>query len=111
MKREMNDLFQMNDLFDSAESNKSPMEENSNVREQIEQLRMQLHQHNYNYYVLNSPSISDKAFDEMMRKLQDLEKEHPDVSVWAAAEDDRLNEVKYIVPGIGDAGDRLFGTL
>ena len=80
MKREMNDLFQMNDLFDSAESNKSPMEENSNVREQIEQLRMQLHQHNYNYYVLNSPSISDKAFDEMMRKLQDLEKEHPEFS-------------------------------
>lgn len=43
--------------------------------------------------------------------LSRLEKEHPDVPVWAAAEDDRLNEVKYIVPGIGDAGDRLFGTL
>lgn len=43
--------------------------------------------------------------------LSRLENEHPDVAIWAAAKDDHLNEVKYIVPGIGDAGDRLFGTL
>ncbi|MEO0823856.1 MAG: uracil phosphoribosyltransferase [Pseudomonadota bacterium] len=35
---------------------------------------------------------------------------HPDVPVWAAAMDERLNEHAYIVPGLGDAGDRLFGT-
>lgn len=36
--------------------------------------------------------------------------EHPDVPVYTAAIDDHLNENKYIVPGLGDAGDRLFGT-
>ena len=35
---------------------------------------------------------------------------HPDVEVYVAAVDDRLNEHGYIVPGLGDAGDRLFGT-
>jgi len=39
-----------------------------------------------------------------------VEKAHPDVLIYAAAIDDRLNEKKYIVPGLGDAGDRLFGT-
>ena len=42
------------------------------VKEKIEQLRLQLHQHNYNYYVLNAPEISDKEFDDLMRELQDL---------------------------------------
>jgi uracil phosphoribosyltransferase len=37
-------------------------------------------------------------------------KHHPDVPMWAAALDERLNEHGYIVPGLGDAGDRLFGT-
>lgn len=49
-----------------------------NVKEQIEQLRRVLNEHNYNYYVLNSPTISDKEFDEMLRKLQDLEAAHPE---------------------------------
>lgn len=40
-----------------------------------------------------------------------LAAEHPDVPVHAAALDSRLNEHGYIVPGLGDAGDRLFGTL
>lgn len=39
-----------------------------------------------------------------------VEKNHPDVKIYAAAIDDHLNENKYIVPGLGDAGDRLFGT-
>ncbi len=43
------------------------------TQEEIELLRKQLHQHNYNYYVLNQPTISDFEFDQMMRKLQDLE--------------------------------------
>ena len=40
-----------------------------------------------------------------------VEEAHPDVRVYAAAIDEKLNEKKYIVPGLGDAGDRLFGTL
>ncbi len=43
------------------------------TKEEIELLRQQLHQHNYNYYVLNQPTVSDYEFDQMMRKLQDLE--------------------------------------
>ncbi len=39
-----------------------------------------------------------------------VEEHHPDVRIYAAAIDDYLNENKYIVPGLGDAGDRLFGT-
>lgn len=39
-----------------------------------------------------------------------LERDHPDVRVYAAALDRELNESGYIVPGLGDAGDRLFGT-
>lgn len=48
------------------------------VKEKIDQLRAELHQHNYNYYVQNAPEISDKEFDDLMRELQDLEKEHPE---------------------------------
>ena len=48
-------------------------------REQIEALRKELHQHNYNYYVLNAPEISDKEFDDKMRLLQDLEAQHPEL--------------------------------
>ena len=40
-----------------------------------------------------------------------VEEAHPDVRIYAAAIDERLNKKKYIVPGLGDAGDRLFGTL
>ena len=39
-----------------------------------------------------------------------LQEAHPDVEIFTAALDDRLNEHGYIVPGLGDAGDRLFGT-
>lgn len=39
-----------------------------------------------------------------------LEKHHPDVHIYLAAIDEKLNEQGYIVPGLGDAGDRLFGT-
>lgn len=39
-----------------------------------------------------------------------LESEHPDVPIYTASIDERLNARKYIVPGLGDAGDRLFGT-
>ncbi len=42
--------------------------------------------------------------------LAAVEKAHPDVSIYAASIDPELNEKKYIVPGLGDAGDRLYGT-
>ena len=42
--------------------------------------------------------------------LKLVEEKYPDVQVYAAAIDDHLNENKYIVPGLGDAGDRIFGT-
>lgn len=40
-----------------------------------------------------------------------IEKDHPDVDIYLAALDEKLNENGYIVPGLGDAGDRLFGTI
>ena len=39
-----------------------------------------------------------------------VEKAHPDVDIYLAAKDEYLNEIGYIVPGLGDAGDRIFGT-
>ncbi len=42
--------------------------------------------------------------------LAAVDEAHPDVTVFTAAVDDHLNELKYIVPGLGDAGDRLYGT-
>ena len=42
--------------------------------------------------------------------VQVLEAAHPDVEAWGASLDERLNEIYYIIPGLGDAGDRLFGT-
>jgi uracil phosphoribosyltransferase len=39
-----------------------------------------------------------------------LTKAHPDVEIWTAAIDEKLNDHGYIVPGLGDAGDRMFGT-
>lgn len=48
------------------------------IKDEIRQLRDELHRHNYNYYVLNAPEISDREFDEMMVRLQQLEQEHPE---------------------------------
>ena len=42
--------------------------------------------------------------------IEVLQKAHPDVDIYIAAKDERLNEHAYIIPGLGDAGDRLFGT-
>lgn len=49
-----------------------------NEIERIDRLREELHQHNYNYYVLNAPVISDREFDMLMKELQDLESRHPE---------------------------------
>ncbi|MDD2957026.1 MAG: uracil phosphoribosyltransferase [Lachnospiraceae bacterium] len=47
------------------------------------------------------------AAPEGVKKMQEM---HPDVDIYIAALDERLNEHGYIVPGLGDAGDRIFGT-
>ncbi len=47
-------------------------------KQQIERLRDELNRHNYNYYVLNTPEISDRDFDMMMKELERLEKEYPE---------------------------------
>lgn len=48
------------------------------VKRRIEELRTDLNRHNHNYYVLNSPEISDKEFDLMLKELERLEKENPE---------------------------------
>lgn len=48
------------------------------VKQKIDRLREELDQHNYNYYVLSTPTISDFDFDRMMRELTDLEEQHPE---------------------------------
>ena len=42
--------------------------------------------------------------------IEKMQKEHPDVEIYCAKIDEKLNEIGYIVPGLGDAGDRIFGT-
>ncbi|MDE5560827.1 MAG: NAD-dependent DNA ligase LigA [Bacteroidaceae bacterium] len=48
-------------------------------KEDILNLRTQLHRYNYDYYVMNSPSVSDMEFDKMMSRLQELEDRHPEM--------------------------------
>ena len=48
-------------------------------KQRIEQLRKELHEHNYRYYVLNQPTIGDQEFDFLMHELQDLEARHPEL--------------------------------
>lgn len=49
-----------------------------NIQQKIEQLREELHQHNYSYYVLDQPDISDFEFDAKLKELQELEQKHPE---------------------------------
>lgn len=49
-------------------------------KQRILQLRQELHEHNYKYYVLNQPTISDQDFDFMMHELQELEARHPEMA-------------------------------
>ena len=42
--------------------------------------------------------------------LERISKDHPDIDIYVGALDEKLNENKYVVPGLGDAGDRIFGT-
>lgn len=51
---------------------------NNNILEQIQNLRKELNEHNYNYYVLDNPTISDYEFDQKLKELQLLENQHPE---------------------------------
>lgn len=49
-----------------------------NIEQQIQTLRRELHEHNYNYYVLDNPTISDFEFDQKLKQLQELEQKYPE---------------------------------
>lgn len=59
------------------------------------------------YGCRNIKLVNLVAAPEGIKRVQE---EHPDVDIFVAAVDERLNEHAYIVPGLGDAGDRIFGT-
>ncbi len=56
----------------------------------------------------NIKFLSIIAAPEGLKKMQEV---HPDVQIYCATIDDHLNDIGYIVPGLGDAGDRIFGTV
>lgn len=58
----------------------------------------------------NPKSIKFMGLIAAPEGLEALSKAHPDVDIYVAAKDDHLNDHGYIVPGLGDAGDRIFGT-
>ena len=65
--------------------------------------------------VLNKAGAADRAIRILAlvaapEGVEVLRRAHPEVRTYAAALDDRLNDHAYILPGLGDAGDRLFGT-
>ena len=63
--------------------------------------------------LLKNKGVKDLRFACLLAAPEGIEKlrcAHPDVSIWTAAIDSHLNEHGYIVPGLGDAGDRMFGT-
>jgi DNA ligase (NAD+) len=52
---------------------------NINIQSKINQLREQINNHNYRYYILDDPVVSDAEYDRLMRELQNLEKQHPEL--------------------------------
>ncbi len=59
----------------------------------------------------NPVSVKVLAILAAPEGIDRVRKDHPDVDIYVAAIDEKLNENGYILPGLGDAGDRLFGTL
>ena len=53
------------------------MEELSKIKERIEKLRTEINRHNYRYYVLDNPEISDAEYDALMQELKKLEEDYP----------------------------------
>lgn len=69
----------MKTLFDDIENTDLPTSSDSkDVKKTIDSLRQELEQHNYNYYVLNKPTISDFEFDKKLKELEKLEQAHPE---------------------------------
>ena len=54
--------------------------------EEVEDLRETLHRHEYLYYVLDQPEISDAEYDALINRLKDLESQHPELVRWPGAE-------------------------
>jgi len=73
-------MSKQNDLF-SEEPNGSSLPSGAadSAGARIQSLRQEINQHNYRYYTLDDPSIPDAEYDRLMRELQGLEKEHPDL--------------------------------
>ncbi len=51
----------------------------SNVKKRIEKLRHQINEHDYNYFVLAEPTVSDKEYDDLVKELEKLETENPEL--------------------------------
>nr|MDQ3829886.1 hypothetical protein [Candidatus Tectomicrobia bacterium] len=51
----------------------------SEAERQIEQLRQEIHSHNYRYYVLDEPAITDAEYDQLLRRLRELEAAYPEL--------------------------------
>lgn len=66
-------------------------------KQQIERLRDELNRHNYKYYVENSPEISDRDFDMLMKQLEQLEQQHPEL-------DDPLSPTHRVGSDLGSLG-------
>ena len=58
----------------------------------------------------NPKSIKFMGIIAAPEGLEALSKAHPDIDIFCAALDEKLNDHGYIIPGLGDAGDRIFGT-
>ena len=78
MKVESDEFFFLTFTFQLSPFNFQLSTEKMVVKDKIKALREALEQHNYNYYVLSAPTISDREFDEMMKELQVLEEAHPE---------------------------------
>lgn len=80
-----------------------PRMNSDQVKENIESLRKQLHQHNHSYYVLDKPVIKDYDFDLMLKELADLEEAHPEF-------DDSNSPTKRVGSGITDSFSKVEHT-
>ena len=85
------------------------------IRKEILLLREELEKHNYRYYVLDDPLVSDAAYDELFRKLVQLEKEHPEFAApdsptqrVGAAPLEKFAGVRHTIPmlSLNNAHDR-----
>ena len=65
---------------------------NDPILEKIQTLREELNQHNYDYYVLDTPSISDYEFDQKLKALQELEKQYPQYNDVLRSEERRVGK-------------------